>query len=214
MVQKGKKNTDQEMDKNNIDNIKEPTEQKNQEEATSGTDKGEGTANEKAETVKEDKKRKSKRRSKSSKEDELKAQIGELNDKYLRLYSEFDNYRRRTSKEKIELTKTAAEDLIVELLPIMDDFDRAIKSAEETKDCDAVKEGMELIYNKLNGILTRKGLAEIEAMGKEFDTDFHEAISYIPSPSDDMKGKVIDAVEKGYTLGDKVIRYSKVVIGQ
>lgn len=165
-------------------------------------------------TTKEDKKRKGKKKSKSSKEDEYKAKAEEINDKYLRLYSEFDNYRRRTSKEKLELAKTASEDVIIDLLPVLDDFERAIKSAEETNDCQAVKEGMDLIFTKLHGILTRKGLKSIDSNEKEFDTDFHEAISYIPAPSEDLKGKVIDTVENGYTLNDKVIRYSKVVIGQ
>ncbi len=160
------------------------------------------------------KKSKSTKKSADTLEVEHKQQIGELNDKYLRLYSEFDNYRRRTSKEKLDMAKTAAEELIVDLLPVLDDFDRAIKSAGETEDCNAVKEGMNLIHNKLNNILTRKGLTAIDAKGGEFDTDFHEAITYIPAPTDDLKGKVVDEVEKGYKLHDKVIRYSKVVIGQ
>ncbi len=147
-------------------------------------------------------------------EAEYKQQVDELNDKYLRLYSEFDNFRRRTSREKLELAKTASEELIIELLPVLDDFERAVRSAEETQDCDAVKEGMSLIHSKLRNILTRKGLAPIEAKGAEFDTDFHEAITYIPASSDGLKGKVVDEIEKGYKLNDKVIRYSKVVLGQ
>jgi molecular chaperone GrpE len=160
------------------------------------------------------KKAKSKKKEKTSREEEYKEKIEELNDKFLRLYSEFDNYRRRTSKEKLDLAKTASEELIIDLLPVLDDFERAIKSAEEVKDCDAVKEGMQLIYSKLNSILTKKGLAPIEAKGNAFDTDYHEAITYIPAPSDELKGKVVDEVEKGYMLQEKVIRYTKVIIGQ
>lgn len=149
-----------------------------------------------------------------SKEDELQIKVNEINDKYLRLYSEFDNYRKRTSKEKLDLSKTATADLIVDLLPVVDDFERAIKSTEDVEDCNAVKEGVDLIFNKLQGIMNKKGLKPIVAIGKEFDTDFHEAITYIPAPNKKLKGKIVDEVEKGYTLNDKVIRYSKVVIGQ
>ncbi|MCF8368961.1 MAG: nucleotide exchange factor GrpE [Bacteroidales bacterium] len=149
-----------------------------------------------------------------SKEEELQEKLDEINDKYIRLYSEFDNYRRRTASERIELSKTASEGVITELLPVIDDFERAIKSSEEVKDCDAVKEGIQLIYNKMSAILKKKGLVAIEAIGKEFDTDFHEAITYIPASSKKMKDKIVDEIEKGYLLGDKVIRYTKVIIGK
>jgi molecular chaperone GrpE len=167
----------------------------------------------KSEETKSAKKKASKNKE-SSKEKELSEKVDELNDKYLRLYSEFDNYRRRTAKERIELSKTASEEVIVELLPILDDFERAMKSTEEAAECDAVKEGIGLIYNKFKGTLEKKGLKAIEAIGKEFDTDFHEAITYIQAPSKKMKGKIVDEIEKGYMLQDKVIRYTKVVIGQ
>ena len=160
------------------------------------------------------KKAKASKKSVHDLEAEYKEKIDELNDKYLRLYSEFDNYRRRTSKERLELARTAGEELIIDLLPVLDDFERAVKSAEETNDCQAVKEGMQLIHNKLYGILNKKGLNPIDARGGEFDTDFHEAITYIPAPEEKLKGKVVDEIEKGYKLHDKVIRYSKVVIGQ
>lgn len=140
--------------------------------------------------------------------------LAELNDKYVRLSAEFDNYRRRTLKEKMELTKTAGESLIVGLLPVVDDFDRALAHIDEAKDIDALKEGIKLIYNKFNEYLKQKGVKEIEAKEKDFDTDVHEAITKIPAPTEDMKGKVIDCVEKGYTLNDKVIRFSKVVVGE
>jgi len=163
---------------------------------------------------KEDKKQKSKKKTKQLKAEEYEGKIDELNDKYLRLFSEFDNYRRRTSREKLELAKTATEELMKELLPVLDDFERAIKSTGESNDCDAVKEGTQLIFNKFNGILTKNGLSVIESHGKVFDTDFHEAITYIPAPSKKLKGKIVDELEKGYLLNEKVIRYTKVVIGQ
>jgi len=147
-------------------------------------------------------------------EAQLQMKIDELNDKYLRLYSEFDNYRRRTSKERIELGKIASAEIITELLPVLDDFERAIKSVTDSQDCNAVKEGVNLIYNKFKGILEKKGVKVIEAIGQDFNTDFHEAITYIPATGDELKNKIVDELEKGYLLGDKVIRFSKVVIGQ
>ena len=160
------------------------------------------------------KKKRAAKKTKVSKEKELEEKVNEINDKYLRLYSEFDNYRKRTIKERIELSKTASEEIIIDLLPVLDDFERAIKSNEASEDCDAVKDGMNLIYNKFKNTLEKKGLKPIETQGNEFDTDFHEAITQIPAPSDDLKGKVVDEIEKGYQLHDKVIRFSKVVIGQ
>ena len=141
--------------------------------------------------------------------------VEELNDKYLRLYSEFDNYRKRTIKEKIDLSRTASEEVILSLLTVLDDFERANK-AFESKDIsvDAMKEGIQLIYSKFRNILTQKGLKEMNSSGETFDTDFHEAITHIPAPEEDMKNKVLDEVEKGYLLNDKVIRYAKVVIGR
>ena len=158
-------------------------------------------------------KKKSARKTKATKEKELLEKIDEINDKYIRIYSEFDNYRRRTAKEKIELNKSASEDVIVDLLPVLDDFERAINSTADSDDCDAVKDGVNLIFNKFKGVLEKRGLKPIESKGEEFDTDFHEAITQIPAPSKDMKGKVVDETEKGYMLNDKVIRFSKVVIG-
>lgn len=144
----------------------------------------------------------------------LEQQIAELKDKHLRLFSEFDNYRKRTTKERIELFKTANSDLMQELLPVLDDFDRAMKSFEEANDVEAVKQGVELIYTKFKGTLEKKGLECMDAEGKDFDTDFHEAITEIPAPNEDLKSKVVDVVEKGYTLNEKVIRYAKVVVGK
>ncbi|MEN8794271.1 MAG: nucleotide exchange factor GrpE [Flavobacteriales bacterium] len=136
------------------------------------------------------------------------------NDKYLRLYSEFDNFRKRTAKEKLDTIKSASEDVIKNMLPIVDDFKRAMVHNLEVNDADAIKQGFELIYNKLFNSLETKGLKKIEAMGEVFNADIHEAITNIPAPSEDMKGKIMDVVEEGYYLGDKIIRFPKVVIGQ
>ncbi len=140
--------------------------------------------------------------------------IQQEKDKYLRLFAEFENYKKRTSKERIELFKTASQELMTSLLPIMDDFDRGLTEIKKVKDKELLK-GMQLINDKFKNTLTQKGLTEIEVnKGDVFDAEIHEAITQIPAPSDKLKGKVIDAVEKGYKLGDKIIRYPKVVIGQ
>jgi len=143
-----------------------------------------------------------------------KKKIAELNDKYLRLAAEYDNYRRRTLKERMELTKTAGEDILVNILPVMDDFERALGSIDQAKEIGAVKEGVQLIYTKFKDFLKQRGVKEIEAKEKDFDTDLHEAITKIPAPDKKLKGKVVDVVEKGYYLNEKVIRFSKVVIGE
>ncbi|MBB6239441.1 molecular chaperone GrpE [Pedobacter sp. AK013] len=148
-----------------------------------------------------------------SAEEKLQAEVQQLNDKYLRLYAEFDNYKRRTQKERIELLQTAGKDVIVSLLPVLDDFDRALKSMETAAEVAPVKEGILLVSTKLKNTLAQKGLKEVESISQPFNTDFHEAITNIPAPSDDLKGKVIDEVEKGYTLNDNVIRFAKVVVG-
>jgi molecular chaperone GrpE len=143
---------------------------------------------------------------------ELNAKLSEANDKFLRLYSEFDNYRKRTSKERIELSKTASEDLIVSLLPVIDDFERALKAIEATEENKNLREGVELIYNKMLGILSQKGLKAMESIGKEFNSEIHEAIAQVPSENDENKGKIFDEVVKGYYLHEKVIRHAKVVV--
>lgn len=146
---------------------------------------------------------------------ELQQNHDDLNDKYLRLYSEFDNYRKRTQKEKTDLYKYASEDLIIQLLPVLDDFERALKSLDQSPENnkDSFIEGIILIYNKLQGILEQHGLEPIEAIGSTFDVDYHDAITNLPAPSASEKGKVLDEVEKGYLLNGKVIRYSKVIVG-
>jgi len=148
-----------------------------------------------------------------NKDDEWQLKFAEMNDRYLRLYSEFDNYRKRSARERVEFSKTAASDTFTAILPVLDDFDRAAKAMENADDIAVVKEGMQLIYHKFRNILISKGLEEMNAQGETFDADFHEAITSIPSPDDTMKGKVVDELEKGYSLNGKVIRFAKVVVG-
>jgi molecular chaperone GrpE len=145
--------------------------------------------------------------------DQLQLQLDELNDKYLRLYSEFDNYRKRTLKERIEMSKNASEEIIVTLLPVIDDMERAIKSYGDSEELKPMKEGNVLIYNKLLNILQQKGLEVMQTVGNDFDTDFHEAVTHIQAPDDSLKDKIVDEIQKGYLLNGKVIRFAKVIIG-
>lgn len=144
----------------------------------------------------------------------LQDQYDELNDKYLRLYSEFDNFRKRTAKERIDLFKTAGQDILTDLLPVMDDFERALQNMDKKADIKAVRQGVDLVYNKFKNTLDNKGLKVFKAIGEKFDPEVHEAITKIPAPSKKMKGKVVDEIEKGYTLNDKLIRFAKVVVGE
>jgi len=146
--------------------------------------------------------------------EELTGKLSDLNDKYLRLSAEYDNYRKRTLKERMELTKSAGESLLRALLPVVDDFDRAVSHLNDASDLDAVKKGIDLIYTKFQEFLKQNGVKEIDAKEKDVDTDLHEAITKIPAPTEEMKGKVIDCIEKGYMLNDKVMRFSKVVVGE
>lgn len=149
-----------------------------------------------------------------SAEEKLQEELAKEKDKFLRLFAEFENYKKRTSKERVELFKTASKDVVVAMLPVLDDFDRALTEIAKT-DAEDLKKGVELISNKLRETLKAKGLGEVEVKaGDKFDAEDHEAVTQIPAPTDDMKGKIIDVLEKGYTLGDKVIRYPKVVVGQ
>ena len=140
--------------------------------------------------------------------------IEEQKDKYLRLSAEFDNYRKRTMKEKAELILNGGEKSISSILPVIDDFERAIKTMETAKDVKAVKEGVELIYNKFMAVMAQNGVKVIETKDQPLDTDYHEAIAVIPAPSEEQKGKILDCVQTGYTLNDKVIRHAKVVVGE
>ncbi len=146
--------------------------------------------------------------------DEAEVRIADLQDKYLRLSAEFDNYRKRTIKEKAEIIKTAAEKTITAILPVLDDMERALLNMQKSDDAQALREGMELINAKFLKILSQEGLNKIETEGADFNTDFHEAIAMIPAPSEDQKGKVLDCVQTGYKLNDKVIRHAKVAVAQ
>lgn len=146
--------------------------------------------------------------------DELTIQLSEAKDKYLRLFAEFDNYKKRTLKEKIDYMKTASSEAIKAMLPVLDDFDRAKRSADDDATEEYFTEGVQMIYNKIFNVLKNQGLEAMESNGADFDPEVHEAITEIPAPSEELKGKVIDTVEKGYTLKDKIIRHAKVVVGK
>jgi len=163
---------------------------------------------------KHDKKKKDKKDKKDVQIEELEGQLHEIQDKHLRLQAEFDNFRRRTLKEKADLIKSGGENVLVSILPVIDDFERALGSMKEVADEDAGKQGTLLIYNKFKEFLKQNNIKEIEAMNQDFDVDLHEAITKIPAPNDELKGKVVDVVQKGYCLNEKVIRFSKVVIGE
>jgi molecular chaperone GrpE len=143
----------------------------------------------------------------------LRAELDEMQKKYLYLLSEFENYKRRTAKERLDLFKTASKDLLVELLPVLDDFERGLQAMEVSTDVAAVKTGVDLVYNKFKGVLTGKGLQPIESVGSDFDTELHEAISQAPAAEEAQKNKVMAEVEKGYKLNEQVIRYAKVIVG-
>ncbi len=146
--------------------------------------------------------------------DDAAAELTEMKDKYVRLMAEFENFRRRTARERIELSKTATEDVMTALLPVIDDMERARQSIETTADANAVIQGFELVFQKLQNVTQQKGLKVMEiGAGHEFDSDFQEAVTQIPAPTEELKGKIVDVIEKGYTLNDKVIRFAKVITG-
>jgi len=151
---------------------------------------------------------------KTAAEEELTAKLAEMQDRYLRLSAEFDNYRKRNLREKMEMTKSAGESVILKIIPVIDDFDRAILSMADTNDVNAVKAGIELIYSKFSDFLKQSGVMEIESLKQEFNSDLHEAVTKIPAPDESLKGKVIDVIQKGYSLNDKIIRFPKVVVGE
>jgi molecular chaperone GrpE len=150
----------------------------------------------------------------AKKEISTEEKLAEMQDRYLRLSAEFDNYRKRTLREKMELTKNAGENILLSVIPVMDDFERAMKLMETATDITAMKSGIELIYNKFSEFLKQNGIKEIESLNKDFNVDLHDAITKIPAQDESMKGKVVDVVQKGYWLYDKVIRHSKVVVGE
>lgn len=168
---------------------------------------------EKKASTKKEKKEKTRIAELEKQVEELEAKVAKDKDDYIRLMAEFDNFRRRTSQEKLELISSASADTIKGLLPVLDDCERAIKVLLDSNDSDAAKEGTELIFSKLMGYLKSKGLAVIEAMGQPFDTDVHEAVAQFPVQDEEQKGKVFDVVQTGYTLNGKVIRFAKVVVG-
>jgi len=167
---------------------------------------------------KEDKEKKAQSKKKTDKDKEkvkeLEIQVNESKDKYLRLFAEFENYKKRTMKEKLELMKTAAQDTLNAILPILDDFDRAKLSADDDSTNEVFTDGVKLVYDKLNSTLAARGLKAMESNGEVFDPELHEAITEIPAPNDEMKGKIIDTIQKGYYLQDKIIRHAKVVVGK
>lgn len=192
----GKKNKAQEMLEDEFDNAS--VEGQEQEKSSGSEESNEPTTNEEDEM---------------SSEEKLKAELETEKDKFLRLFAEFENFKRRTSKERVEMFKTAGQDIMVSLLPVLDDFDRALKEIAKTEDQELFK-GVELISNKLKDTLRNKGLEQIEVgEGDAFDAEVHDAITQIPAPDKKLKGKIIDVVEKGFKLGERIIRHPKVVVG-
>lgn len=168
---------------------------------------------EKKSTPKKSSKRSSQNKVKKELE-EKKMELAELKDKYLRLFAEFDNFKKRTNKEKLDLMKTASQNIIEVLLPVLDDFDRAKKSADDENSPEVFSEGVSMVYVKLFSLLKAKGLEQMLTDGEAFDPELHEAITEIPAPNEELKGKIVDTIEKGYTLQDKIIRHAKVVVGK
>jgi molecular chaperone GrpE len=152
-------------------------------------------------------------KSEASPEAKLEVELSEARDKYLRLYSDFENYKKRIARDRVEQAKMAGADVFLSVLPVMDDMERAIKAMNDANNIQTIKEGLMLIYSKLKSGTESKGLKAMESIGKIFDSDLHDAITNVPAPSDDMKGKVVDEIEKGYYLNDKVIRHAKVIVG-
>lgn len=194
--------------------IKKEVSEEVEEKLESTSEKPDKQAQEEETVNKKSDKKKSKRDKKEQKIEELGEKLQQIEDKHLRLQAEFDNFRRRTIKEKSDLIKSGGESVLVNILPVIDDFERAIESMKEISDDDPGKQGTVLIYNKFKEFLKQNNIKEIEAMEQDFDVDLHEAITKIPASSEDLKGKVVDVVQKGYCLNEKVIRFAKVVIGE
>jgi len=207
-----KKNQSQE--EQQTQNKQQTENQKEEQEKTEGQEASVEQEEKQKEAKESDKEKKKSEKATEKQEKTDQEKLQEMQDKYHRLTAEYDNYRKRTLKEKMELTKSAGEDILNGLLPVMDDFERALQSIDDSDDLEAVKKGIHLIYSKFKDFMKQNGVKEIEAKEQEFDTDKHEAVSKIPAPSEELKGKVVDVVQKGYYLNDKILRYSKVVIGE
>ncbi len=185
-----------------------------QEEETLVKDQTKGDQKETNETAETKDNSKEKAKEEVSEVEQLKLDLAEAKDKYLRLFAEFDNFRKRTNKEKLELRKTAAQDTLSAFIPVLDDFDRAKKNHDDDGSEEEFTEGVMFVYEKVMKFAKSRGLEPVDPTGEVFDGDFHEAITEIPAPTEDMKGKIIDTIERGYTLNDKMIRYAKVVVGK
>jgi molecular chaperone GrpE len=197
---------EKDQDKNKVENTEE-----NEQDAQIDETKA------KQESKKKSKARSGKKNSESKLKKELEEktqELAELKDKYLRLFAEFDNFKKRTVKEKLELMSTASQDLMSHLLPVLDDFDRAKQSADDENTQEVFSEGVSLVYEKLYSLLKSKGLESMKTTGEVFDPELHDAITEIPAPVEDMKGKIVDTIEKGYKLKEKIIRHAKVVVGK
>lgn len=207
-----KKNMNETSDKKSEEAVKEQTAKEENVVQETAEEKDVEDNNEKHK--KGEKKKKTKKEKKEEKIIELEFKLENLSDKHLRLQAEFDNFRRRTLKEKADLVKSASENVLSGILPVIDDFERAIENMEEIPDDDAGKQGILLIYSKLKDFLKQHNVKEIDALNQDFDVDHHEALTKIPAPEEKLKGKVVDVVQKGYMLNDKVIRFAKVVVGE
>ncbi len=195
--------------------IKEENKEMQEDKATETEEQTEAQAEVQAENnTQADEQEKQEETDEKSDQPSPEEEISELKNRYIRLSAEFDNYRKRTLKEKSELIRSAGEDILSGLLPVLDDFDRAMDNLEKANSLESVKEGIELIHTKFKEFMKQKGVVEIEARHQEFDTDMHEAVTKIPAPEEDLKGKIVDVIEKGYYLNDKVMRYAKVVVGE
>jgi len=206
--------TEKENKKEQVEEIKKETENKNPENNAEVNQENENAEAEKKEDEQNSKKKKNKKDKHNKALEELGEKLSELSDKHIRLQAEFDNFRKRTIKEKADLIKSGGESVLINILPIIDDFERAIESLEDVADDDAGKQGTLLIYNKFLDFLKLSNVKEIDALNQKFDVDHHEAVTKIPAPEDGLKGKVVDVIQKGYQLNDKVIRFAKVVVGE
>lgn len=209
----------QAQNKDKRDAAEEPKEEaETQTKAKSEEKQAEDLKSDKAKAEKKDKKKSGKKEKKQDPKDakiqELGEQVEKLNERYLRLQAEFDNYRKRTIRERADLLKSAGEDVLKDLLPVIDDIDRAVETIEAAEDIEAIKLGIQLIDQKFKEFINQKGVKEIDAMHQDFDTDVHEAMTKIPAPKEELRGKVVDVIQKGYKLNEKVIRFAKVVIGE